>query len=93
MKKEAILIVDIQNDFTGENAKMPVDKNQAVQIITNLNKLIDKTDTLKTEIIYIGNEYSKWDVLNIFRNFAAIKGTNGTNLDERLHEVNKLYFF
>ena len=92
MKKEAILIMDIQNDFTGENAKMPVDKKQAVQIITNLNKLIDKTDTSKTEIIYIGNEYSKWDVLNIFRNFAAIKGTDGTHLDKRLHVVNKIYF-
>lgn len=50
--------MDIQNDFTGENAKMPVDKNQAIQIITNLNKLIDKADTSKTEIIYLGNEYS-----------------------------------
>ena len=92
MKKQALLIIDIQNDFTGENAKMPVDKNQAVEMILNLNKLIDKTDTSKTEIIYIGNEYSKWDILNIFRNFASIKGTDGTKLDKRLQIVNKIYF-
>lgn len=92
MKKQAILIVDIQNDFTGVNAKMPVDKNQATEMITNLNKLIDKTDISKTEIIYIGNEYSKKDILNIFRNFASIQGTDGTKLDERLHIINKTYF-
>ena len=92
MKKQAILIIDIQDDFTGENAKMPVDKNQAVEMISNLNKLIDKTDTSKTEIIYIGNEYSKWDILNIFRNFASIRGTDGTKLDKRLHIVNETYF-
>ncbi|CAN5238409.1 cysteine hydrolase family protein [soil metagenome] len=92
MNKRAILIIDIQNDFTGNYAKMPVDKNQAAQMITNLNKLIDNTDTSKTEIIYIGNEYSKWNFLNIFRNFAAIKGMNGTNIDQRLHVVNKIYF-
>ena len=92
MNKQAILIIDIQNDFTGDNAKMPVDKNQATEIIANINKLIAHTDTSKTEIIYIGNEYSKWDILNIFRNFAAIKGTDGAKLDDRLNVVNQIYF-
>ncbi len=90
--KKAILIVDIQNDFTGQNAKMPVDSIQGTKMINNLNKIIDKSKELDLTVIYIGNEYSKFDILNIFRNFASIKGTDGAKLDERLHISTKNYF-
>ena len=92
MAKQAILIIDIQNDFTGDNAKFPVDKNQAVQMINNLNRLMSNMDLTNMEIVYIGNEYSKWNVLNVFRNFAAIKGTDGSKQDGRLHILSKNYF-
>jgi nicotinamidase/pyrazinamidase len=92
ISKKAILVVDIQNDFTGENAKMPVDTSQAIQIITNLNRIIDKSKELDLTVIYVGNEYSKFDILNIFRNFAAIKGTDGIEIDKRLHVVTENYF-
>lgn len=92
MKKQALLIIDIQNDFTGDKAKMPVNKVQAQQMIDNLNRVIDHADKQKIEIIYIGNEYSKWDFINLFRNFAAIKGTDGTKQDNRLHVVTDKYF-
>jgi nicotinamidase/pyrazinamidase len=90
--KKAILVIDIQNDFTGKNAKMSVDSNQATQMITNLNSIIDKSKELNLTVIYIGNEYSKFDILNIFRNFAAIKGTDGVKMDDRLNIVSKNYF-
>jgi hypothetical protein len=35
-------------------------------------------------VVYDGDEYSKFDILNIFRNFAAIKGSEGANQDNRL---------
>jgi nicotinamidase-related amidase len=89
---KALLIIDIQNDFTGQNAKMPVDSNQAIQMITSLNRIIDKSKELDLTIIYIGNEYSKYNILNIFRNFAAIKGSNGIKIDNRLHFVTENYF-
>jgi nicotinamidase-related amidase len=92
ISKKAILIVDIQNDFTGENAKMPVDSNQATQMIINLNKIIDHSKELGLIVVYIGNEYSKFDILNIFRNFAALKGTDGIKMDNRLHVVTENYF-
>jgi len=92
LTKKALLIIDIQKDFTGENAKMPVESNQATQMIANLNRIIDKSTDLNLTVIYIGNEYSKFDILNIFRNFAAIKETDGINMDNRLHIVTKNYF-
>ena len=92
MPKKAILVVDIQNDFTGEKAKMPVDKSQAIQMIGNINLLLDKTSKTETEVIYIGNEYPKNDLFNIFRNFAAIERTVGAKPDPRLRVVSDIYF-
>lgn len=92
MKKDALLIIDVQQDFTGKNARMPVNKQQASEMIANLNRLTANADTNTTEIVYIGNEFKKWDFLNLFRNFAAVRGTKGTKLDERLHVVNQVYF-
>jgi nicotinamidase/pyrazinamidase len=71
---------------------MPVDSNQASQMIANLNRVIDKSKETELTVIYIGNEYAKGDLLNIFRNFAALKGTYGTKMDNRLHVVTKNYF-
>jgi nicotinamidase-related amidase len=92
MKKRALLIIDVQNDFTGEKARMPVDKGQANTMITNLNRLTDALDPAETEVIYIGNEYEKWDLLNVFRNFAALKGSEGAKLDQRLRKIGQAYF-
>ncbi len=90
--KRALLIIDIQNDFTAEHARLPVDKTQAVQMIANLNRLIDNATAHNLLIIYIGNEFKKFNVLNVFRNFAALEKTDGTKQDQRLRVVNEHYF-
>ncbi|MFI5138456.1 MAG: isochorismatase family cysteine hydrolase [Sphingobacteriales bacterium] len=89
---KGLLILDIQNDFTAPGAKFPVDQNQAAKIIGNINRLTANIGTNKLIPVYIGNEFSKWDLLNIFRNFAAIKGSEGSKTDKRLHVVNQNYF-
>ena len=43
--------------------------------------------------VYIGNEFSKNDFLNIFRNFAAIKDSEGCKIDKRLNVVNEKNYF
>lgn len=90
--KKAVLVIDIQKDFTGEHAKMPVDKKQTMQMIAHVNRLIDHATAKNLLIIYIGNEYGKLNLLNVFRNFAAIKNTEGAQQDERLHVINDHYF-
>jgi len=89
---KGLLILDIQNDFTAPGAKFPVDQHQAVEIIANINRLTANISTNKLIPVYIGNEFSKWDLLNIFRNFAAIKGSEGSKMDKRLHVVKQNYF-
>ena len=80
---KALLVLDIQNDFTGDRAKMPVDGQQVGTVIKNLNKIIDRAKDIGLTIIYIGNEYSKFDILNIFRNFASLKGTAGAQVRQQ----------
>jgi nicotinamidase-related amidase len=87
-----LLILDIQNDFTGPQARFPVDANQAAEIIANINKLTANLQSNGLIPVYIGNEFSKYDLLNIFRNFAAIKGSDGCKIDKRLNIVNNNYF-
>lgn len=89
---KALLIIDIQDDFTGDKAKMPVDKKQAAEIITNINRMLDGAEKSGITPIYIGNEFSPRDITNIFRNNAAIKGTEGAKIDSRLRIASNYYF-
>jgi nicotinamidase-related amidase len=92
MDHTALLILDIQNDFTGENAKKPVLKSQVAPMIANINTLLNRKSTYDLTVIYIVNEYSKFDILNIFRNFSALKGTDGAKIDIRLQIVSDHIF-
>jgi len=57
------------------------------------NRLIDAASALALEILYVGNEFSRWDVpANWFRHFASLAGSPGALLDARLRVVNDHYF-
>ncbi len=62
---QALLVVDIQNDFMGQQAKMPIDQLQTDEIIENINKLIERAQQLELSVVYIGNEYKFFDPLNV----------------------------
>jgi nicotinamidase-related amidase len=89
---QALLVIDIQNDFTGQQAKMPIDKLQADEIVGNINMIIKHASQIELTVVYVGNEYKSLDPLNIFRNFAALKGSEGSKLDPRLVIINQNYF-
>jgi maleamate amidohydrolase len=89
---KALLVIDIQQDFTGPAARMPVDPQQASRMIENVNLLSSTFAASGWPVVYIGNEYSVWNPLNVFRNFAAIKNTPGIQLDERLQGAKAVYF-
>lgn len=90
---KAFLVLDIQNDFTSQNAKMPVDSAQAEIMIKNVNEILNQSSQMNTIVIYIGNEFEKGNfIANYFRNYAAIKGSPGAELDKRLKVINNNYF-
>jgi nicotinamidase-related amidase len=76
--KTALLVLDMQEDFLGENAKMPINKEQIPAITAVVNSLIDEFEKNGQQIIYIKSEFPKIALGNVIRHHAAIKGSKGT---------------
>ncbi len=84
----ALLIMDVQEDFTGPEAKMPVDSVQAELMIENLNTIINSGASPRFHIIYIQNVFPRNDIIaNFFRHNAAVEGHQGISFDERLLQI------
>jgi nicotinamidase-related amidase len=92
MNASALLVIDVQNDFTQPSGRLRVDRTQAEEMIANINAILTSPKAGVLLPIYIGNEFHKFDPLNIFRNFASLEGTKGAKLDPRLKVVNNHYF-
>lgn len=78
--KTALLVMDMQEDFLGEKAKMPIDKEQIPAITAVVNSLIDDFERNGQPIIYIKSEFPKIAIGNRIRHHAAIVGSPGTNM-------------
>ncbi|MFE3577424.1 cysteine hydrolase family protein [Lysinibacillus sp. NPDC059133] len=91
--KQALLILDVQNDYFSDQARMPVAKNQIEPTLNCINNLIKRAEKSNVHIIYIRNEFERTHVLsNLLRKFTALKGSKGAELDERLLRVEGVYF-
>jgi nicotinamidase-related amidase len=55
--KTVLLVLDMQEDFLGENAKMPIDKEQIPVITAVANSLIDEFERDGKLIIYVKSEF------------------------------------
>jgi nicotinamidase-related amidase len=78
--KTALLVLDMQEDFLGENAKMPINKDQIPAITAVVNSLIDEFEKNGHLIIYVKSEFPKKAIGNRIRHYAAIEGSPGTNI-------------
>ena len=89
----ALLVLDIQKDFIGNQARMSVAKHQIEPMLEKVNTIIESFNNHGTPVVYIGNQFEphQW-VANFFRKNAAMKGSKDAELDERLLIVNDLYF-
>ena len=76
--KTALLVLDMQEDFLGENGRMPIKKEQIPAITAVVNSLIDEFEKNRQQIIYIKSEFPKIALGNKIRHYAAIKGSKGT---------------
>jgi len=91
--RSALLILDLQKDFLQPGGKLPVAQEQVPGMLEATNRTIKAADARGMEVIYIGNEFSPWDIpANWFRNSAAIRGQPGTRIDDRVLVINKQYF-
>ncbi len=90
--KRALLVLDVQKDFTAEGARMPVDRNQVVAMIENINSTISEFQKNVEPVIYIRNVFHKNDIANLFRRFAAVEGSSGIAFDDRLNVLSDQVF-
>jgi nicotinamidase-related amidase len=88
---QALLIIDVQLDFTSPSGKLPADQHQVAEMIGRVNELVGRVQG-RIPVVCIGNEFKRWDPLNLFRKFAAIAGSPGTGLDPRLQVPSAAYF-
>lgn len=91
--KQALMILDIQNDYFSNQARMPVAKEQNEPTLKSINNLIKSAEQSNVPILYIRNEFRRTHVLsNLLRKFTALKGSKGAELDERLKKAEGMYF-
>jgi nicotinamidase-related amidase len=78
--RTALLVLDMQEDFLGENAKMPINKEQIPAITGVVNSLVDEFEKNRRPIVYVKSEFPKRAIGNRIRHFAAIEGSEGTRI-------------
>ncbi len=92
--QKALLVIDVQEDFTGTTAKPPLPYKNSEKIISRINEIVSAAEAKKYEIIYIKQEFAGAAVLisKLFVNGTALKGSPGVEIDKRVKIVSKNIF-
>lgn len=93
--QKALLIIDIQEDFTGKNANPAFKYPQSEKFIRTVNNIIKKASAKGMKIVYIRQEFDGvlgTLVSRLFLGGAAIKGGTGTVTDKRILKMSKYDF-
>lgn len=90
-REAALVIIDVQKDFSAPDGKAPVCRDQADSMIAVINDLVGQFAAQNIDIIYIVNEWSNPIIRFLTRNLGA-KGTPGAQLDGRLKVIGNLKF-
>jgi len=90
--QKALLVIDMQVDYIGENAKFPIERSQIENLIITINKIIDEYHRKGYSIIYLRRVFRKNDIGNFSRNYACLEGTPGVEIDPRINIVSQNIF-
>ncbi|MFZ5985990.1 MAG: isochorismatase family cysteine hydrolase [Bacillota bacterium] len=90
--KKALLVVDIQEDFTGIAARSPFPFKGSDTLISTVNRLLDAASGNDLLVAYIGHELPDNFISRALTGSRSIKGQPGARMDSRLHIVNSNYF-
>ncbi len=85
----AFIIIDVQEDFTGPEARFPY--NGSDRVINRINSVIEKSSDKNLHVIYIRHEVRSliWKMFSkIFTGGAAIEGNPGAKIDSRIPIIN-----
>jgi nicotinamidase/pyrazinamidase len=88
---KALLVIDVQEDFTGLKGKQPVPYKNSEDQIAAVNKLIGKASRSGFQVVYIRHLYSDNLISRLFIR-RGIEGHPGTELDARIKAINANVF-
>jgi nicotinamidase-related amidase len=84
----AVLLMDLQHDFLAPDGRMPVAPEAAVEVIKTANAILAKTVLPEVLPVVIVNQFPATDrVANWFRKGAAVAGSPGAELDDRIQDA------
>lgn len=95
MRVKAILIIDIQEDYTGKNARPPFPYEGADELIEKVNSIIDKCVEKDIKVIYVKQEFADFIprmLTKLFSHGTALKGSEGAAIDKRIKIVSDKCF-
>jgi nicotinamidase-related amidase len=83
--REALLLIDFQNDFLVDHGRLPVARNQVAGVIAATNTALAEALSAGTPVAAVGNAFRRNDWLgNFFRHKAALVGSWGARWDMRV---------
>jgi nicotinamidase/pyrazinamidase len=92
---KAVLVIDIQEDYTGTTAKPPFPYKDSQKLISTVNTITEAASKKNIIVIYIRQELEGfWGKLlsNLIGGGTAFKGNPGTEIDKRISIISKNNF-
>ncbi|MEP0354883.1 isochorismatase family cysteine hydrolase [Paraglaciecola sp.] len=90
-ENSALIVIDLQNDFTLKTGKAHACASQADLIIPKINALIKTCEQKNIDVIYFKTEWKNLLVKLLTKNSVKV-GSYGAELDSRLTSDNKSIF-
>lgn len=90
--KTALLIIDLQNDFTRKNGKVPACTHQIPAVIDSINLAIKERSQKKEPLALITTRWSN-PITRLLTRDSVKPGTYGAELDDRLLYSNNVAQF
>jgi nicotinamidase/pyrazinamidase len=93
--KKALLVIDVQEDFTGKTSRPPIQFKNPERMIETINKLISEARRKDILVIYVRQEYNGFWAQAIAKYLfggRALPGQPGTQIDQRVTIVNDNLF-
>lgn len=86
--QKALLVIDVQEDYTGAKGKQPIPFKNAAAQIAAINRLIDSVSKSGMKVAYIRQVFDNNFITRIFVG-RTIDGLPGTELDSRIKIINR----
>ena len=93
--QKALLVIDIQEDYTGATAQPPFPYKDSERLIATVNKIIEEASKKDIIVVYIRQEFDGFvgrTISKLFGHSTAIKGNLGTEFDKRINIISNHCF-